>query len=163
MSFHVVSVICPRNDFSRRQMELDAETEEVARYYHALLLTSMGDLSVNFKDVKIKGCVMEHHEDMAIMNLEVGNRLGMGTLVLGGKKEGSRREQKYCIKFMSRLAKTFRLPIPPLEIMPRPLFYYVLFRLGDDQGSEWYDLVENVVQKANGLGIAFLKLRGGRV
>lgn len=164
MNFHIVITTAKEAEWQRKDCVSDADTEEIACYYGTLLQCG-ADLTLNFEDGKIKGFVIEHSYDTAIMNLEIEGKLGLGILILGGNKASSREEQRYCKLFSKKMgfAKWY-LPMPPLEIESRPLFYYVLFKLTNDYEleQEWDDLVERVISRANGLGVAFLSVKSIR-
>ena len=159
MNFHTITTTAKMADWQRRDCTVDAETEETARYYGAVLLGGKKDLGLRFDEVTLKCWMLEHSHDVAIMNLEVTDELGMGMLILGGTHAASKREQVYCKRFSKVMGfhnPDWYLPMPPLEIESRPLFYYVLFRLEREPGA-WEDLATKVIRRANGLGIAFLR------
>lgn len=161
MNFHTVLAVVPRLDVVRRDWEVNENTDSIAKRYQEKLPVRRGDVTVDFADSPTKATIFSASKvGAAITDLEVEGIVGIGGLVLAGKS--SRQEQRYAIRFMQNMERVMKpskwhVPLPPLEVETRPLFYYVLFRLGGPGGEAWYEIAEKVIRRANGLGVALLR------
>lgn len=156
--FHTITAIAPGVDYTQKTLNVEGDIQKFASMYQCHMPIRRGDVTVSFADVAVRATVLEASRyGAARISMEAKGKLGLSGLILGGKSPIV--DDRFIKRFMRRNARTeWRLPIPPLEISRRPLFYYAIFGFNDSMsGQDWYDLVENVTKKSNGLGVALLR------
>lgn len=168
MKFHVVTAMHACKGVLRRDMQSTPLLEADAIMYDSVLpkeefsggqALKREAFTATFDSLVTRGVVLECCNTAAIMCLEIDDWVGFGILYLSGRLPPI--EQKYCMNYQSRM-KTDKwcLPLPPLEIMPRPLFYYTMYKTGGPEGQEWFAKAEELVKKANALGAAVMNIIG---
>lgn len=112
----------------------------------------VGDIKANI--------IAMNRQGAAIVRYEVKNIVGIGCLVLGGN---GYVEQRFCKKFQQRTNfkndfQQWCLPIPPLEIVSRPLLYYAVYRMSNCLGTtKWLKFAKETVELVNGAGVLLLQ------
>lgn len=156
--FHTVSVTAPSDEWVRDDWTVDEKMDQFAQLYAKYLPTQRGRLDLPYDDLNTEVTLVNAtKQGAAILHLEVPKIVGIGMLVMSGYDAAA--DTHYAKRFMKKCSSiAWRLPLPPLEVENRPLFYYALFRLSEAvEGQKWFDLADRVVRKANSLGVALLR------
>jgi hypothetical protein len=163
MDFHQLVTVVSMETFTRKDIEIGMETEALVSRYVKELKESNTNITIQYKDMSLVSLISKKSKyGPAILYFYVPDTLGINLLMLPNDHI---QGQKYAIKFMHMIAGAcmntkakWRLPIPPLEIARRPLFYYVVYRMaGAATGEEWDSLANTAISRANAAGIALLR------
>lgn len=86
----------------------------------------------------------------------IDNIVGLGMLILSG--ENLETEQEFCHDFQKRIYSPYwSLPVPPLEISPRPMVYYVVFHMRNKICELAKRAEQEILLYGNGIVSGFLK------
>ncbi len=164
--FHQVHAFSEEPELFRQDVEKpDMIAVETSDYFtgkikrNAFLPISFGktDLTMNVHHFSKFGtmiCTVDIKTDSP------GLTVGAIGLFLTGQVPGV--DQRFCGIYQKSIGETFgrawRLPVPPMEIESRPLFFYTILNL--DGGTVWKKASEELIQRANGIGWALMRQQG---
>lgn len=157
MLFHQAHVFVGTDIIHRQDVsKLDPVSQATAEHYRGRIGRG-ADLDAVFDVTSVQGKAIHYSRYGAmICQYDMPRIVGAACLFLAGKVPTV--DAKHCKIFQEAVgsfASQWKIPEPPMEFDSRPLFFYVLFNL--DGGDVWKSAAMELVQRANGVGTAFLQ------
>jgi len=158
--FHQAHVFAEEQTIHRKDVnDLHPITTETADFYTGKLGRNT-DLEAVFELTGLDGKVLEYTKfGTMITKFDMPGIVALAGLFVMGQVP--KVDQKFCRLFQERCGKfsdKWKLPMPPMEFEPRPLFFYVVFNL--DGGDLWKTACSELILRANGLGLALMRQQG---
>lgn len=159
MLFHTCHTFIEDVDVVRKDWDCATETTHEASLHYEERLKEGWDLAGSFGLTYVYGSLLERSFKMGAFTAQVQmpGMLGAACLYLLNDVGYG---QKYALHFQkrcARFAERWSLPLTPLEVDSRPLFYYVFFDLEGDR-SVWKQVAPDMMEVLNGIGLGLLRV-----
>lgn len=159
MIFHTCHTFLEDADVVRKDWDCASEVTQQASLHYESRLKDGWDLAGSFGLTYVHGSILERSYKMGAFTaqVEMPGMLGAACLYLLNDVGYG---QKYAIHFQHRCARfsdLWKLPLTPLEVDIRPLFYYVFFDFEGDR-TLWRQVAPDMIEVLNGIGLGLLRV-----